>query len=294
MIKRTITISNPSKLSSKLDQLIIEQDGKIAGKIPIEDIGVLLVEHPAVIYTQGCLSALLANNSAVIVCAPNHHPQGLLLPLDTNELQSERFRHQIEASQPVKKQLWKQTVQAKIKNQARLLDYLGKESGRLTSLAQKVQSGDSGNIEAQAARFYWPQVFGKAFRRERKGFPPNNLLNFGYMVVRAGVARALVSSGLLPTLGLHHKNRYNAFCLADDMLEPFRPFVDRVVVDIHKNHEDLSELTTQIKKQLLEVLTMDVVFDKTRSPLMVGLHRTTASLYRCLSGSQKKLEYPEL
>jgi len=294
MIKRTILISNPAKLSVKQDQLIVEQEGKVAGKIPVEDIGVLLVEHPAVIYTQGCLSALLENNSAVIVCSKNRHPNGLFLPLDTNELQSERFRHQIEVSQPIKKQLWKQTVRAKIKNQARLLEYIGQESGRLKDMAQKVQSGDTGNIEAQAARYYWPNLFGKTFRRERAGLPPNNLLNYGYMVVRAAVARALVSSGLLPTLGLHHKNRYNAYCLADDILEPFRPFVDRVVVDLRNKHENLEELTPKIKQGLLEVLTMDVHFGKIPSPMMVGLHRTTASLYRCLAGEQKKLEFPEL
>ena len=294
MIKRTLLISNPSKLSVKLDQMIIEQDGKVMGTIPVEDIGVLLVEHPAVLYTQGCLSALMENNAAVIVCSKNRHPHGLFLPLDTNELQSERFRHQIEVSLPIKKQLWKQTVQAKIKNQARLLDHFGHESGRLKDLAQKVQSGDTGNVEAQAARYYWPNLLGKAFRRDRTGSPPNNLLNYGYMVVRAAVARSLVSSGLLPTLGLHHKNRYNAFCLADDIMEPFRPLVDRVVVDLQKKYDNLDELNPEIKKGLLEVLTKDVRFGKTRSPMMVGLHRTTASLYRCLAGEQSKLEFPEL
>lgn len=294
MIKRTILISNPAKLRTELDQLVVEQEGSVSGKIPIEDIGVLLVEHPAVLYTQGCLSELLANNAAVIVCGKNRHPNGLLLPLDTNELQSERFRHQIEASQPIKKQIWKQTIQAKIKNQAQLLNLIGQENGKLNDLAQKVQSGDSSNVEAQAARFYWPKVFGKKFRRDRSGPPPNNMLNYGYMVMRAAVARSLVSSGLLPTFGLHHKNRYNAYCLADDMLEPFRPFVDRIVVELYKECGEIEDLTSDIKQGLLKVLTVDVSFGKTKSPLMVGLHRTTASLYRCLAGQQKKMEYPTL
>ncbi len=294
MIKRTITISNPAWLSSKMEQLVIEQKGEVKGKIPFEDLGVLLIEHPAVTLTQGCLSSLLANNTAVIICGKDHHPQGLFLPLESNELQSERFRHQLEASQPIKKQLWKQTIQAKIRNQAELLKRLNKEHGKLIDLSLKVKSGDSENIEAQAARYYWPKIFGNRFRRKRLGPTPNNLLNFGYMVMRAAVARSLVSSGLLPALGLHHRNRYNAFCLADDILEPFRPFVDQTVFRLKQERENREELTPEIKKELLEILTTDVRFSDTTSPLMVGLHRTTASLYRCFAGKQKKIDYPTL
>ncbi len=294
MIKRTVTISNPAWLSSKMEQLVIEQNGDVKGKIPFEDLGVLIIEHPAVTLTQGCLTALLANNTAVIICGKNHHPQGLFLPLDSNELQSERFRHQVEASQPLKKGLWKQTIQAKIRNQAGLLKSLDREHGKLTDLAKKVRSGDPENIEAQAARFYWPRVFGGDFKRKRHGPPPNNLLNYGYTVMRAAVARSLVSSGLLPALGLHHRNRYNAYCLADDVLEPFRPFVDRAVLDAKGDLDDSGELTPKIKQTLLETLTADVRFGKTQSPLMVGLHRTTASLYRCLARKQKNIDYPEI
>ncbi len=293
MIKRTIAIENPSRLSVKHDQLIIEQDGSLAGKIPVEDIGVLIIDNPAVLYTHGCLTALLKNNAAVILSAKNHHPAGLLLPLDTNSVQSERFQKQIEASVPLKKTLWKQTVQSKIKNQAQHLDEIGEESARLKELAKEVKSGDPSNLEAQAARYYWPRLFGREFRRERFGKTPNNLLNYGYMVLRAAVARSLVSSGLLPTLGIHHHNRYNAYCLADDIMEPFRPFVDKAAYKLmHK--EDCEILSKEMRQELLEVLTIDVCFEKETRPLTVGLHHTTASVYRCFAGEQKKIDYPVL
>ncbi len=293
MIKRTLTIENPSRLRVQHRQLVIEQDGKEAGRIPIEDIGVLLINHPAVLYTHQCMTALLENNSAVVLSGNNHHPTGLLLPLDGNTVQTERFRHQIEAS-PLKKQLWKQTVLAKIKNQARHLELENKESGRLYTLAKQVRSGDSSNIEAQASRYYWPRVFGDRFRRDRAGPPPNNLLNYGYMVLRAAVARSLVSSGLLPTLGIHHRNRYNAYCLADDIIEPFRVFVDRTAVKIFRKNEACSQLTREMKEELLNVLVTDVRFKKETRPLLVGLHQTTASLYRAFAGDQKSIEYPGL
>tara|TARA_Y100001934_G_scaffold228890_1_gene275564 strand:+ start:1658 stop:2542 length:885 start_codon:yes stop_codon:yes gene_type:complete len=294
MIKRTISIDNPSKLSVQDSQLVIEQSGEIAGKIPVEDIGILIIDHPAVLYTHIAITALVENNAAVIFSAKNHHPTGLLLPLDTNSVQSERFRHQVEAGQPIKKRLWQLTVQAKIKNQGNLLTKFGVKNERLNNLAKKVKSGDPQNIEAQAARFYWPRVFGENFRRERKGPPPNNFLNYGYMVLRAAVARSLVSSGLLPTLGIHHRNRYNAYCLADDVMEPFRPFVDLVVLRIVKNFDTVEDLSPEIKKILLGMLTQTVSYNDQTRPLMVGLHQTTASIYRCFSGEQKTIDYPVL
>lgn len=294
MIKRTVAIDNPAWLKVKESQLIVEQDGKTVGRIPVEDVGVLIVDHPAVVYTQGCLNALLENNAAVIVCGRNHHPSGLLLPLDSNSVQSERFRLQIETSAPLKKQLWQNTVRQKIKNQAGLLKHLGRENGKLLDLAKKVKSGDPANIEAQAARYYWQRVFGEKFRRGRFGAPPNNLLNYGYMVLRAAVARALVGSGLLPTIGIHHHNRYNAYCLADDIMEPYRVFVDKTVRDIQEQQGDCNEIDKDIKKTLLDVLVCDVRFDKGKSPLMVGLSATSASLARCFAGERKSVEYPEL
>lgn len=237
---------------------------------------------------------MLDNNAAVILSAKNHHPAGLLLPLDTNSVQSERFQKQIEASVPLKKSLWKQTVQAKIDNQARLLQEIGKETARLNELSKSVKSGDPSNLEAQASRYYWPRLFGKEFRRERFGKAPNNLLNYGYMVLRAAVARSLVSSGLLPTLGIHHHNRYNAYCLADDIMEPFRPFIDKIAYQFMQKEEDCEALNKEMRQELLKVLTTDARFEKETRPLSVGLHYTTASVYRCFSGEQKKIDYPVL
>jgi len=260
----------------------------------VEDIGVLIIDNPAVLYTHGCLTALLENNAAVILSTKNHHPAGLLLPLDTNSVQSERFQKQIEASIPLKKTLWKQTVQSKINNQARLLEETGGEPLRLKELSKEVKSGDTSNLEAQASRYYWPRLLGKEFRRERFGKSPNNLLNYGYMVLRAAVARSLVSSGLLPTLGIHHHNRYNAYCLADDIMEPFRPFVDRRVHQLNREEENPDILSKEIKQELLKILTEDVRFEKETRPLTVGLHQTTASVYQCFAGEKKKIDYPVL
>lgn len=273
---------------------MIEQDGSLAGRIPVEDIGVLIIDHPAVLYTHACLTILLDHNAAVIISAKNHHPAGLLLPLDSNSLQSERFGNQIQAPLPLKKQLWRQTVREKIKNQARLLEMNGIEHGKLLALAQQVKSGDTSNLEAQASRYYWPRLFGGNFRRNRFGAPPNNLLNYGYMVLRAAVARSLVSSGLLPTLGIHHHNRYNAYCLADDIMEPYRVFVDRAVVKIKNEQGSCGDFTKEMKKDLLTVLTCDVRFRNKSSPLMVGLHQTTASLYRAFAREQKTIDFPRL
>lgn len=292
MIKRTISIENPGKLSIKNSQLLIEQDGTIAGNIPVEDIGVLIIDNPAILYTHTCLTKLLENNAAVIICGPNHHPAGLLLPLDSNSVQSERFRFQIEASLPLKKQLWKQTIQAKVLNQAGLLKITGRENRRLTNIVKNIKTGDASNVEAQAARYYWPELFGKDFRRERYGKPPNNLLNYGYMVLRAAVARSLVSTGLLPTLSIHHKNKYNAFGLADDIMEPYRVYVDKAVHDIKKSFVDCSVMTKDIKKKLLEILVCDVELKKKKHPLLVGLSHSTASLYRCFAKEQKEIDYP--
>lgn len=281
-------------MSVKYDQLIVEQDETVAGKIPVEDIGVLIIDNPGAVYTHACLTALLNNNVAVVLAGKDHHPSGLLLPLDTNSVQSERFKSQIEASIPVKKQLWQQTVKAKIRNQAQLLKSIGGEEGRLLKLAQQVKSGDPGNIEAKASRYYWRRLFGAGFRRERFGEPPNNLLNYGYMVLRAAVARSLVSSGLLPTLGIHHRNRYNAYCLADDIMEPYRVFVDKIAYGTWRRGESCASLTKDLKKELLNVLVCDVRFRKKTSPLMVGLHQTSASLQRCFAGEQKTIDYPGL
>lgn len=308
MIKRTLYFGNPAYLSVKLSQLEIRLPEVVKNntlndkfkesavkRIPIEDIGVVILDHKQITITQATLGALLENNVAVITCDNNRMPAGLVLPLTGNTTQSERFRHQIEASLPLKKQLWQQTIQAKILNQSRVLHLQrGEECGNMEAWAKQVKSGDSDNLEGRAAAFYWQTLFGriKGFRRDREGIPPNNLLNYGYAILRAVVARALVGSGLLPTLGIHHHNRYNAYCLADDIMEPYRPYVDKLVAEIVDSGEDISTLTTELKSKLLSIPVLDVVINGKRSPLMIGVGMTTASLYKCYSGEIRKIAYP--
>jgi CRISPR-associated protein Cas1 len=233
---------------------------------------------------------------AVVTCDDTHHPAGLFFNLEGNTLQSQKHQAQLEASKPLKKQLWQQTVVAKIANQAAVLREQKADAGYLTRIASGVKSGDSGTYEAKAAAYYWKRVFPDflSFTRDRFGVPPNNLLNYGYAILRALVARSLVGSGLLPTLGIHHRNQYNAFCLADDVMEPYRPFVDRVVCDIVRMNGRFLEMTPSMKRQLLSIPTIDVRIDGRRSPLMVAVTRTTASLARCFEGESRKLLYPSI
>lgn len=308
MIKRTLYFGNPAYLNVRLSQLEIRlpevekteklpESFKLSAikRIPIEDIGVVVLDNKQITITQGALGALLDNNVAVISCDEQHMPSGLMLPLAGNTTQSERFRYQIESSLPLKKRLWQQTIQAKILNQSSVLYHQrGLDCGNMEAWANQVKSGDADNLEGRAAAFYWQSLFGsiKGFRRDREGVPPNNLLNYGYAILRAVVARSLVGSGLLPTLGIHHHNRYNAYCLADDIMEPYRPYVDRLVADIVESGADISALTTEIKGKLLSIPILDVVIGGRRSPLMIGVGMTTASLYKCYSGEIRKIAYP--
>ncbi len=303
MIKRTLHFSNPAYLSLKDKQLQIDLPHlKVLGEkeskkqVPIEDVGIMLLDHQQITITHGCIAALLENNVALITCNNSHHPTGLLLPLNGHNTQSERFRHQIEASAPLKKQLWQQTAQAKILNQAAVLHKRGVACQNMLYWAKQVRAGDPDNYEGRAAAYYWKNVFQEkiAFFRGREGDPPNNLLNYGYAILRAIVARGLVCSGLLPTLGIHHRNKYNAYCLADDVMEPYRPYVDEIVLGIIDRGENFLELGQSIKTQLLGIASVDVRFDKTTSPLMVGLQSTTASLAKCYDGSLRKIIYPAM
>lgn len=296
MIKRIIEISQArTHLSIKYGQLIIKEENEPVSSIPCEDIGVLLVDHQGTSYTHSVFTKLLRCGAAVVLCGGNHHPAGMLLPIESNSVQTERFRQQIQVKEPVKKRLWKQIVQAKIKHQARLA---GKDSDvykSLMALKNRVRSGDPENIESQASRKFWPVYLQDVtFHRDINGAPPNNMLNYGYMVMRAAVARALCSAGLLPSLGIHHRNRYNAFCLADDLLEPFRGFVELNVRDIFLDSGLVDELEQPTKAKLLEVLYEPVTIAGFKGPLMVGLHRTAASLQRCFAGEQKFIDLPEL
>lgn len=296
MIKRTLVFSNPTYLSLRNSQLVISfPDAEKEEKtVAIEDIGVLLLEHQQITISHACISAMLQNNVAIISCDNTHMPTGLILPLDGGSTQSERFRYQIEASVPLKKQLWQQTIQHKIYNQARVLEVLGFEVQNMYRWSKAVRSGDPDNFEGRAAAYYWQTLFSKYFEftRGRNGEPPNNLLNYGYAILRAIVARALVSSGLLPTLGIFHRNKYNAYCLADDIMEPYRPYVDGVVYGLVELGLPLDALTVELKVSLLKIPQLDVRFDDSTSPLLVGVSRTTASLARCFEGTVRKINYP--
>lgn len=309
MIKRTLYFGNPSYLSLRNGQLVLRLPEvannetlpdafkrEVERTIPIEDIGVVVLDHSQITITQGLLEALLENNCAIITCDKNRLPVGLMLPLCGNTTQNERFRYQLTASQPLKKQLWQQTVQQKIANQAAVLESRGIVAKNMRAWVGEVRSGDADNMEARAAAYYWSALFPEFdnFRRDREGAPPNNLLNYGYAIVRALVARSLVISGLLPTWGIHHHNRYNAYCLADDVMEPYRPYVDKLVCDIVSSGIDCSALTTDLKAKLLSLPVVEVNIQGRRSPLMVAVAQTTASLYKCFSGELRKIVYPEM
>ncbi|HON20264.1 MAG TPA: type II CRISPR-associated endonuclease Cas1 [Paludibacteraceae bacterium] len=309
MIKRTLYFSNPAYLSLKNSQLVIKfpeveknnlpdsfkQSAIIT--IPIEDVGVVVLDNKQITITHGAMEALLENNCALITCNSARMPVGLMLPLAGNTTQNERFRNQLDASLPLKKQLLQQTVQYKIRNQAAVLAQVtGEPAKNMLAWASDVKSGDSDNLEARAAAYYWKTVFPTIpnFVRQREGIPPNNLLNYGYAVLRAVVARSLVVSGLLPTLGIHHHNRYNAYCLADDVMEPYRPIVDKIVVEILASGLDISELSQELKVKFLSLPQVDVPINGQMCVLMNAVARTTASLYKCFNGEARKIVYPEL
>lgn len=309
MIKKTLYFGNPVYLSLKNAQLVIKlpevvkndtlpESFKRTSEVtkPIEDIGVVVLDHKQITITSGALEALLENNCAIITCDSKSMPIGLMLPLYGNTTQNERFRQQLDASLPLMKQLWQQTIKAKIENQAVVLkEYSDVETKCMNVWAADVKSEDSNNLEARAAAYYWKNLFQiEGFTRDRDGIPPNNLLNYGYAILRAVVARGLVVSGLLPTLGIHHHNRYNAYCLADDVMEPYRPYVDRLVCGMIKQGVDYTELTKELKAQLLTIPVLETHIAGKRSPLMVAVGQTTASLYKCFSGELRKISYPEM
>ena len=310
MIKKTLYFGNPAYLSLRNGQLVIKlpeivnndtlpQSFKQQNVVsrPIEDIGVIVIDNKQITITSGLMSALLENNCAVITCDSHSMPIGLHLPLDCNTTQSERFRYQIEASLPLRKQLWQQTIQQKISNQAAVLkSFTDAEVKCMHIWANDVRSGDSENMEGRAAAYYWKNLFCHidGFTRDRNGISPNCILNYGYAILRAIIARSLVGSGLLPTLGIHHHNRYNAYCLADDIMEPYRPYIDRIVYSMVKKYGDNITLTKEIKSELLTIPTIDVNIGAKNSPLMIAASQTTASLYKCFSGEQRRIIYPKI
>ena len=297
MIKRTILVENKSSITTKNSQLILKTEFR-ENSIPIEDIGFLLLDHPEIYLSIPAMNLVIENNTSIIICGKNHMPNGMFLNLNSHHIQQEIFKKQIEASLPLKKQLWQNTINEKIKNQGILLERLTKSKNTFEFLASKVLSGDTSNMEGVAAQFYWknfpqPNLMKDGLKRERYGDYPNNFLNYGYAILRAATARALSGSGLLNTLGIHHKSKYNAFALADDIMEPFRPLVDEAVYKIMNIHHE-QELNTAIKAELLQILTRTVYFKEEKSPLMVGLQKTASSLQQCFTGSRKKIKYPKL
>jgi CRISPR-associated protein Cas1 len=295
MLKKTLFFNNAYHLSIRYNQLVIkDKETGEKKQRSVEDLGFIVLDHQQITFTQSVMQHLAANNVAVVFCDQKHHPASMLFHLDTHQTQTEHFRAQVEASKPLKKQLWKQTVKQKIRNQAALLDFVDKNGDGLRYIARQVKSGDTTNEEAKASRQYWSMLFGDDFYRRRHGLPPNNMLNYGYAILRAGVARSLMGSGLLPTLGIHHRNKYNAFCLADDIMESYRPYVDQAVWELHETGLSGEDLTPNLKKELLGVLSCDIMISKKKRPLMVGLSETTASLARCFKGEQRKVKYPEL
>lgn len=301
MIKRVLAFSSPAYLSLRNEQIVVKlpnaKDGDVAERTaPIEDIGVVVLDNQQITITQGLMAALLANNVALITCDGKHLPTGMFLTLEGHNLQSERFRAQIQASEPLRKNLWQQTIQQKIKNQSAILSFVGCENGNMQKWAATVKSGDSDNLEARAAAYYWKNIFTEYpdFLRGQDEAYPNNLLNYGYAIVRAMMARALVASGLLPTFGIHHHNRYNAYCLADDIMEPYRPYVDKVVLEMLNKYEPTEDISQEMKRDLFCIPVMDVLIDGHRSPLMVAIQTTAVSVQKCYSGEIRKIVFPEM
>ena len=292
MIKRTLLVENKTVITTKNLQLILKSEIK-ESSIPIEDIGFLVIDNNETYLSIPAINLLVENNTAIIICGTNHLPNGMFLNLNSHHIQQEIFKNQIDASAPLKKQLWQHTIVEKITNQGILLEKITGNKNAFPFLASKVVSGDTTNMEGVAASQYWKSFFEVDFKRERFGDYPNNFLNYGYAILRAATARALSGSGLLNTLGIHHKSKYNAFALADDIMEPFRPIVDEAIYAIMQNFEE-QELNTAIKAELLKILTRTVYFKEEKSPLMVALQKTASSLQQCYTGDRKKIKYPKL
>ncbi|HNW55010.1 MAG TPA: type II CRISPR-associated endonuclease Cas1 [Bacteroidales bacterium] len=299
MIKRTLYFGNPCYLKKRDMQMYIEfpeKDEKPPVTIPIEDIGILILDSPHITLTHALLAELNENNTAVLSCDNKHMPYGLMLPMFSHHAFTEKMYQQLESSLPLRKNLWQQTIVAKISNQSAFLRQHGIDDRKMKYYLGQVKSGDPQNVEGRAAAYYWEHLFAShpGFTRDREGDMPNAMLNYGYAILLAVVARALTASGLLPAVGIHHRNKYNPWCLASDIMEPYRPFVDRLVIQIGAEYPDSDTLTPEIKRKLLQVPVTDIVIDGSSSPLMVGVQRTTASLSACFEGSARRILYPEM
>ena len=294
MLKRTLVFSSPMHLSLRNAQLVVstKEPPNEQRTVPIEDIGLVMIENQMVTVTMPLLNALVDAGVAVILCDAKGMPHAMLQNMDGNNLQGECLRNQISMGEVARKQLWKQIVEAKIKNQSALLQKIHGKGDVLKPYYTNVKSGDSDNREGIAARIYFSELFGEDFIRDRNQPGINALLNYGYSVLRAATARALISSGLTPSLGIFHHNRSNAFPLADDLMEAFRPFVDETVYQLCE--QGILEVNKDAKFELISVLSSDTYYPKVTRPLQIGLSITMASLAKCFSGETKLLSLPML
>lgn len=294
MLKRSLVFGTPANLSLKDQQLVVTLKEAPDDKrtIPIEDIGLVMIDNPMVTITIPLVNALTDQEVTVVFCNEKGMPSSMLLSLDANTTQGETLRYQLEAKEVLKKNLWKQLVVAKIRNQSALLNKLGKHGDLLKPHYCNVRSGDTDNREGLAARIYWSELFGCGFKRNRNQAGTNALLNYGYTVLRAAVARAIVCAGLFPALGIYHRNRSNAYPLADDLIEPYRPFVDEIVYQL--SAQGKYDLTNEVKGTLIKVLYCDTIFDKVTRPLSIGLSMTMASLAKCYAKEVNQLSLPSL
>lgn len=296
MLRKTLEFSTPgTRLSVAHKQLVVERPGLPKVTRPVEDLGVVIVDDARAVYTQAVFLELLEAGATVLVSGRDHLPAGMMLPVAAHHAQTERHRAQIEAGAPVRKRVWQALVRAKIGQQASVLSHFTGDDGGLAAMARRVRSGDTGNLEAQAAQRYWPRLFGKLFRRERQAEGINALLNYGYAVVRAAVARAVVAAGLIPSLGVHHRHRGNPFCLADDLLEPYRPYIDwRVRLSAGNHGGPVPRVSDQdTRAALLSLLNETIHICGRREPLLLALRTSAASLCRALTGGNRTLALPE-
>lgn len=295
MITRSIYIGNPAYLKLKDSQMkvICPETKELKGSVPVEDLGLLMLDHFQITISHQLIQKMMGNNVVVISCDAHHLPHGMMLPMYGHTEHSDRVKHQLNASEPLKKQLWKQTVTDKIENQTEVLKQLGNYFEPMLEYKANVKSGDATNMEGIAAQHYWKHLINPDFLRERFGESPNQFFNFGYAVLRSIVARSLVETGLLPIMGIFHRNKYNPYCLADDVMEPYRPFVDMLVVQWLEQHPDTEELTKDFKAYMLRIATKDVKIDGKIRPLMVAVKVTATSLFKCYSGEKRQIAYPE-
>ena len=295
MITRSIYIGNPAYLKLKDNQMYIlsPETNEMKGKVPVEDLGLLMLDHFLITISHQLIQKMMGNNVVVVSCDSHHLPHGIMLPLYGHTQHSDRVKDQLEASEPLKKQLWKQTIECKIQNQMEVLKQLGNYFEPMQNYQTNVKSGDITNMEGIAAQHYWKYLISLDFLRQRFGESPNQFFNFGYAVLRSIVARAIVETGLLPVLGIFHKNKYNPYCLADDLMEPYRPFVDILVMDWLEKNPETEELTKEFKAHLLQIATKDVKIDGKTRPLLIAVKTTATSLYKCYTGEKRQISYPE-